>query len=303
MGSIAATALVLIALIATAGTVGITQVVTGHSQIASSTTTVTTTSSDPNALPQGVVNQTPQHRHFVVDWSNTGSSGQDRFNPPSITVNQGDTMDITFLANDTDAHTFTVGAPYNYQINDTVPGTRNFLTNQNFTTNATGNSPGVVVTGTPGNITGRGSFVAKYAGIYEYFCVYHVSLGMFGYLIVLPNVAYNGSSTVSSPNGPNKNVNQSGSTISIEQGSAINSTSAYYSPATITVVLGVNNTVSWTNDDFAPHTITSDSGLFLSGNLNSGQSYSFTFLTTGTYTYHCSYHPWMHGTIVVKAAS
>ena len=81
MGSIAATALVLIALIATAGTVGITQVVAGHSQIASSTTTVTTTSSDPNALPQGVVNQTPQHRHFVVDWSNTGSSGQDPIQP------------------------------------------------------------------------------------------------------------------------------------------------------------------------------------------------------------------------------
>jgi plastocyanin len=66
------------------------------------------------------------------------------------------------------------------------------------------------------------------------------------------------------------------------------------------VVLGVNNTVAWTNDDSAPHTVTADDGSFSSGNLNPGDSYTYTFTTPGTYAYHCNYHSWMKGTIIVK---
>ena len=91
-----------------------------------------------------------------------------------------------------------------------------------------------------------------------------------------------------------------GPRISIEQGSAVNSTSTYYSPSTVTVVIGVNNTVTWTNNDNAPHTVT-DKGVFDSGNLNPGQSWSHTFSTPGTYTYTCTYHPWMTGTVIVKS--
>jgi Copper binding proteins, plastocyanin/azurin family len=40
-----------------------------------------------------------------------------------------------------------------------------------------------------------------------------------------------------------------------------------------------------------------------SGNLPYNQSYSFTFTVPGTYTYYCTYHAWMTGTIVVKAAT
>lgn len=36
-------------------------------------------------------------------------------------------------------------------------------------------------------IYGDGAFTAAYPGIYEFFCDYHVSNGMFGYIIVLPN--------------------------------------------------------------------------------------------------------------------
>ncbi len=76
-----------------------------------------------------------------------------------------------------------------------------------------------------------------------------------------------------------------------------------FSPDVITVVIGKNNTVYWTNDDASVHTATSDtSGVFDTGNLAQGQSAQFTFATAGTYTYHCIYHAWMQGTIIVKAS-
>jgi plastocyanin len=75
-----------------------------------------------------------------------------------------------------------------------------------------------------------------------------------------------------------------------------------FTPDTITVVIGKNNTVFWTNDDASIHTATSDAaGVFDTGNINQGQSAQFTFTTPGTYTYHCTYHAWMQGTIVVKS--
>ena len=255
-------------------------------------------SSKLSSLPE--VTQAPQTRNIRVEWSNTESAGQDRFFESTIVVNQGDNVSITFIANDTDAHTFTLESPYNFQINGTVPGTLDYLKNETpFTTPATNNSPGVRVYGTPGNVTATGSFIAKYAGIFEYFCIYHVALGMFGYLIVLPNAAYSGSSqatqntTVSSPTTQTVKVDM--------KGAAGNPNSPGFSPSTITVVIGLNNTVDWINDDSVPHTVTANDGSFSSGNLNPGDSYSFTFTSPGTYTYHCSYHPWMKGTVIVKS--
>ena len=89
--------------------------------------------------------------------------------------------------------------------------------------------------------------------------------------------------------------------VSIQAGSAVNSTTTYYSPATLTVVIGVNNTVTWANNDDATHTVTADDGSFDSGFLNQGQTWSYTFTTPGTYSYHCSIHLWMKGTVIVKS--
>jgi plastocyanin len=52
-----------------------------------------------------------------------------------------------------------------------------------------------------------------------------------------------------------------------------------------------------------PHTVTASDGSFNSENLNAGQSWTHTFTTPGTYSYYCSYHAWVKGTIVVLAAS
>lgn len=75
-----------------------------------------------------------------------------------------------------------------------------------------------------------------------------------------------------------------------------------YVPSSVTVNVG--DTVRWTQNDTAPHTVTSDSGGVLgSPTLSLGQTYSYTFSTAGTYTYHCTYHTYMHGTVVVQGAN
>ena len=72
-------------------------------------------------------------------------------------------------------------------------------------------------------------------------------------------------------------------------------------PQRITVKPGT--TVTWTNDDDAPHTIASSAKVFKSRPLDTGDKFSFTFTTPGTYEYFCSLHPHMTGAVVVEAAS
>lgn len=70
-----------------------------------------------------------------------------------------------------------------------------------------------------------------------------------------------------------------------------------FSPASITVAVG--KSVTWTNNDSATHTVTWDDGSAGSDRLAPGASYSRTFTTAGTFTYHCSIHTSMKGTVVV----
>ena len=58
--------------------------------------------------------------------------------------------------------------------------------------------------------------------------------------------------------------------------------------------------LTWTNKDGPTHTVTADDNSFLSGRLPTGESFSQMLKTPGTYNYHCSIHPSMHGTIIVK---
>lgn len=73
--------------------------------------------------------------------------------------------------------------------------------------------------------------------------------------------------------------------------------------ATPVLTIQVGDTVTWTNADDRPHTVTAGDGSFDSGNIDEGGTFSFTFTTPGTYAYLCQYHPDMTGTIVVEAAS
>ena len=74
-------------------------------------------------------------------------------------------------------------------------------------------------------------------------------------------------------------------------------------PPSITVVIGIHSTVTWTNMDSTVHTVTADNGAFGSNDLSNGQTFTFTFTSPGTYGYHCSIHTYMKGTVVVKGSS
>lgn len=73
-----------------------------------------------------------------------------------------------------------------------------------------------------------------------------------------------------------------------------------YSPSTITVA--ANTTITWTNKDAFPHTVTVKTGPFIfdSGSIGTNSTFSFTFTLTGTYTYICTFHPSMAGTVKVN---
>jgi plastocyanin len=76
-----------------------------------------------------------------------------------------------------------------------------------------------------------------------------------------------------------------------------------FSPASITIKVGT--TVEWINGTDVPHSTTSDPGSAVtwdSGAISSGGgAYSFTFTQAGTFHYHCNYHSYMHGTIIVTS--
>jgi len=63
----------------------------------------------------------------------------------------------------------------------------------------------------------------------------------------------------------------------------------------------VGDTVRWTNNGASLHTSTSNTGVWNSPNLNTGQSFIFQFNTIGSFPYHCAIHTSMTGTIVVKS--
>jgi copper-containing nitrite reductase len=91
-----------------------------------------------------------------------------------------------------------------------------------------------------------------------------------------------------------------GPTVIIPSGAS--TTSPGYSPDVITVVIGMNATVTWVNDDNTPHTVTDKGGSFNSGELDPGKSWSHTFTLPGTYHYYCIYHPnVMTGEVIVLA--
>ena len=71
-------------------------------------------------------------------------------------------------------------------------------------------------------------------------------------------------------------------------------------PATLTVTAGT--TVTWTNDDTTPHTVTEQNRLFHSAGLDTKDTFSYKFTTPGEFVYRCTFHPMMVGRIVVKPA-
>lgn len=75
-----------------------------------------------------------------------------------------------------------------------------------------------------------------------------------------------------------------------------------FSPGVIEVTSGTE--VIWTNSDSYSHTVTSGTrdeptGIFDSGTISGGDTYSYTFKETGTYEYFCEFHEGMRGSVIV----
>jgi plastocyanin len=72
-----------------------------------------------------------------------------------------------------------------------------------------------------------------------------------------------------------------------------------FSPKTFTAPVGA--TVTWANHDSVPHVVTSADEQFKNSPvLKTGQRFSNTFASGGTYSYFCSIHPRMTGKVIVK---
>lgn len=72
-----------------------------------------------------------------------------------------------------------------------------------------------------------------------------------------------------------------------------------YVPASLTVTAG--ESVTFKNEDDDAHTVTAIDGAFDSKGLDTNAAWRYTFSRPGTYRYFCELHPFMKGTIVVKA--
>jgi LPXTG-motif cell wall-anchored protein len=73
-----------------------------------------------------------------------------------------------------------------------------------------------------------------------------------------------------------------------------------FTPAQITIDQG--DTVTWRNNGPTAHSATAPDGSFDTGIFPAGESRSHTFSEAGTFSYICTPHPNMHGTIVVRAS-
>jgi plastocyanin len=90
-----------------------------------------------------------------------------------------------------------------------------------------------------------------------------------------------------------------GCTTSSEEGAAqVGIENFTFSPGEVTA--GVGETITWTNEDSAPHTATLDDGACDTGNIAQGSTAGLVFDAAGTYPYHCTIHPNMTGTITIQ---
>src|SRR6266850_2337903 len=156
----------------------------------------------------------------------------------------------------------------------------------------------------------KGPYTITTPGTYEYFCSIHPTT-MVGTIIVVAGSGAGGAASSSSAASSSTATTTTGTAkpanalpISIVKGSGKPTSTEWFAPQNATVLIGVNNTLFWTNDDASPHTVTSvnippGAATFNSGIISTGGVYTLTLTVPGTYEYYCSLHSWMKGTVVV----
>lgn len=71
-----------------------------------------------------------------------------------------------------------------------------------------------------------------------------------------------------------------------------------FAPENVTVDVGAS--VTWTNEDAAPHTATADDGSFDTGDLREEGVGSVTFGKAGSFAYFCEFHKFMRAKVTVR---
>jgi plastocyanin len=125
-----------------------------------------------------------------------------------------------------------------------------------------------------------------------------------GFVVIAAALLLGGCGTSSGQNNSSNSPSSKPSATSqsqqppaaVSEANSINIQGFAFNPGTLNVKKGA--TVTWTNSDSAPHQI--KSATFNSGQLSKGQTFSFTFNSTGTFDYSCSIHPSMTGKIIVE---
>ena len=160
------------------------------------------------------------------------------------------------------------------------------------------------------NVTG-GPYTITVPGTYAYYCEVHPTT-MVGKVVVVAgsgssSAAASSTSTTSTSSSKGAASVANGFAISILKGAASDQASLGYSPDNATLVVGVNNTVTWTNNDVLGHTVTfttvpSGANVASSDLIGPNGTFTQTFTVPGTYHYYDTLYSWMKGTIVVKSA-
>ena len=79
---------------------------------------------------------------------------------------------------------------------------------------------------------------------------------------------------------------------------AIEITKFAFAPQEITIAPGT--TITWTNRDETPHTVTSNDKQFASKGLDTDDKFAHTFASEGDFSYFCTVHPFMTGVVHVR---
>jgi plastocyanin len=82
------------------------------------------------------------------------------------------------------------------------------------------------------------------------------------------------------------------------QSATVDIRSFKFKPPAIAVKKG--GRVKFVNADAAAHTATADDRSFDTQTIDRGKTKMVTFTTAGTFAYHCDFHPFMKGTVVVR---
>jgi plastocyanin len=113
-------------------------------------------------------------------------------------------------------------------------------------------------------------------------------------------IAVSGCSSGSSSSGGSSGTSSGGSSSgggTSAGATAVSIANFAFSPASVTIKKG--DSVTWTNNDSATHTVTGDGGIS-SGDIAQGKTYTKKFDTVGSFAYRCAIHPSMTGTVVVQ---